>query len=312
MRAYSNDLRERVVAAVERGEHSLRELARLFGVSLSFIVRLLQRQRQAGAVEPRPHAGGRAPIFADADLARLRRLVRERPDATLAELREALGVPCSLATVFRALRRQRLTRKRKTRRAQEQDSPQVQARRAAFEANLAGVDPERLVFVDETGANTAMARLYGRAPAGERAPGAAPGSWRNVTLVAALRRSGVVAPLAFEGATDRQAFRAYVEKALVPELRPGDVVVWDNLRVHKDAEAVRAVEAAGARVEPLPPYSPDKSPIEEMFSKAKEYLRSVAARTTETVIAAMGAALDLVTADDICGWFHHRASYAFQ
>jgi len=312
MRAYSNDLRERIVTAVGRGEHSLRELAQLFGVSLSFIVRLLQRQRQTGAVQPRPHAGGHTPTLTDADHARLRQFVREQPDATLAELRDKLGASWSLTTIFRALRRQRLTRKKKTKRAQEQDAPEVQAQRVAFEEKMAAVGPEHLVFVDEMGAHTAMMRTYGRAPAGERVRGSAPGSWKNVTLIVGLRCSGVVAPLAFEGATDRMAFQTYVEEVLVPALHPGDVVVWDNLQVHKDAEAIRAIESVGATVEPLPVYSPDETPIEEMFSKAKEYLRSVAARTTETVIAAMGVALELVTTSDILGWFHDRASYAMQ
>jgi transposase len=101
-----------------------------------------------------------------------------------------------------------------------------------------------------------------------------------------------------------------VQEVLVPQLHAGDVVVWDNLKPHKDAEAIQAIQAAGASVVPLPPYSPDKTPIEEMFSKAKGYIRSVAARTTETVITAMGAALDLITPTDICGWFQDRAAYA--
>lgn len=310
MRAYSNDLRERIVTALERGDHSLRELAHLFCVSLSFLVRLLQRHRKTGAVQPRPHAGGPTPKLSDADYARLRQLVQEQPDATLAELRAALGISCSLTTVFRALRKLRLPRKKKTKHAQEQDTPEVQAQRVAFEAKLAKVDPERLVFVDEMGANTTMTRTYGRAPAGERVPASVPGSWQNGTLIVGLRCAGVVAPLAFEGATDQLAFQTYVQEVLVPTLHPGDVVVWDNLQVHKDAAAIRAIEDAGATVEPLPPYSPDETPIEEMFSKVKEYLRSVAARTTETVIAAMGAALERVTTSDILGWFHDRASYA--
>jgi transposase len=240
----------------------------------------------------------------------LRQLLRKQPDATLAELRVRLGIACSLTTIFRALRKLRITRKKKTRRAQEQDSPEVQAQRAAFEEGMASVDPAHLVFVDEMGATTAMTRTHGRAPAGERVYGSAPGSWQNVTLIVGLRSSGVVAPLAFPGAVDQGAFQTYVTEVLVPTLRPGDVVVWDNLQVHKDQEALRAIEAVGATVEPLPVYSPDETPIEELFSKTKAYLRSVAARTTEAVITAMGAALDRVTSSDTRGWFHDRAAYA--
>src|SRR5207248_1969343 len=135
------------------------------------------------------------------------------------------------------------------------------------------------VFVDEMGATTGMTRTYGRSPAGTRVEASAPGSGQNVTLIAAVRPSEVGATLAFQGATEQHAFRTYVNEVLVPEIRPGDVVVWDHLSVHEDAEVVAALEAAGARVEPLPPYSPNLSPIEEMFSKVKELLRSLAART---------------------------------
>lgn len=310
MRAYSTDLRQRLLAAVQRGGYSLRQLAHLFSVSLSCLGRLLQRQRRTGSVQPAPHAGGPPPKLDSAAHARLRALVRAQPDATLAELRERLGVSCSLMTIARALKRHRITRKKKTKHADERDSPEVQAQRAAFDQRLATVDPGHLVFVDEMGASTALLRTYGRAPAGARVHAAAPGQWTNVTLIVGLRQAGVAAPFAFAGAADQQAFRTYGCQVLVPELHPGDVVVWDNLQPHKDAAVIQAIRAAGATVEPLPPYSPDKTPIEEMFSKAKTYLRSVAARTTDTVIAAMGKALDLVTPMDIGGWFHDRATYA--
>jgi transposase len=310
MRAYSNDLRERIVAAVERGEHSIRQIAHLFSVSLSFVVRLLQRQRQSGSVQPRPHAGGPTPVLDDAAQARLLELVRKQPDATLAELRDRLGIDCSLMTIARVLQRHQITRKKKTVHAEERDSPKVRAKRAAFKKKMAAVDPEHLVFVDEAGATTSMTRTYGRAPAGERVSASAPGQWRNVTLIAGLRSSRWVAPFAFPGATDQAAFRTYVHQVLVPTLERGDVVVWDNLQPHKDADVIRAIESVGAKVEPLPPYSPDLTPIEEMFSKTKEYLRSVGARTINKVIVAMGAALERVTPSDILGWFQDRCAYA--
>jgi len=310
MRAYSNDLRERIAAAVERGDYSLRRLASLFSVSLSFLVRLLQRKRATGSVLPQPHGGGPTPKLDATAHTRLRALLRDQPDATLAELRDRLGVSCSLMTIARALKRHRITRKKKTTHADERDSPAVQAKRAAFDERMATVDPAHLVYVDEMGANTAMARTHGRAPAGVRVEAAAPGQWENVTLIAGMRQAGVVSSLAFAGATDQAAVQTYAREVLAPQLQPGDVVVWDNLKPHKDAEAIQAIEAVGATVEPLPPYSPDKTPIEEMFSKVKGYIRSVAARTTEMVIAAMGAALDLITPTDICGWFQDRAAYA--
>lgn len=311
MRAYSTDLRERILSAVERGKGSLRELADLFSVSLSSIVRLRRRYRATGSVLPKPHAGGPSSLLDAGACQRLRDLVGKQPDATLAELQARLGIPCSLSTLCRTLQRLGLSRKKKTLHADEQDTDPVQAQRADFEARLAAVDPKDLVFVDEMGATTAMTRTYGRAPLGERVVGSAPGQWENVTFIAGLRKWGVVAPFAFEGATDQEAFQTYVDKVLVPVLQPGDVVVMDNLKVHKHSAVVAAIESVGARVEPLPPYSPDETPIEEFFSKAKTYLRKVAARTKDTVIQALGEVLSLVTSNDCLGWFLNRAAYAF-
>lgn len=310
MRPLSNDLRERIVAAVLAGECSLRELAKLFFVNLSTIVRLLQRYRQSGSVQPKPHAGGPTrKLDANAET-RLLELVQEQPDATLAELRDRLGVSCSIMTIFRALERNKISRKKKTYHASERDSPRVQAQRQEFCAKLASVDIERLVFIDEAGATTAMSRTYGRAPMGERVQASAPGGWSNVTLISGLRTSGVVAPQALPGSTDGNVFETYVEQALVPELHEGDVVVWDNLSSHKSAAAAAAIEAVGACVVPLPVYSPDLTPIEEMFSKVKAGLRTIAARTVDAVIDAMGEVLNTVKTTDIRGWFHDRCSYA--
>jgi transposase len=310
MRPYSLDLRERIVAAIERGEHSLRQIAHLFSVNLSFIVRLLQRRRATGSLQPKPHAGGPRPKLDAAAVRRLLALVRQQPDATLRELRDRLSLPCHISTIARVLRRHGITRKKKTLHAQERERPDVQAHRRAFTAQLATEGPGHLVFVDEFGATTAMTRLYGRAPAGERIEATTPGAWKNVTLIVGLRPTEVVAPFVFEGATDGDAFRTYVQQVLVPSLQPGDVVVWDNLQPHKNAQAHQAVAAARARVEPLPVYSPDLTPIEELGSKVKAFLRSVGARTTRTVMAALGTALEQITPSDIKGWFQDRCAYA--
>ena len=186
----------------------------------------------------------------------------------------------------------------------------MQAQRQEFQTRMANVDAHDLVFVDESGANTAMTRTCGRAPRGERVMAAAPGAWDNVTLISGMRLSGVVAPFALAGAVDGTVFQTYVEQALVPQLVPGDIVVWDNLRVHHNPAVRAAVEAAGARLEPLPVWSPDLTPIEEMYAKTKDYLRAVGARSTDAVINAMGEALDRVTQSDIRGWFHDRCAYA--
>lgn len=308
----SVDLRERIVVAVAAGEQSLQELAEFFAVAASTIVRLLQTYRRTGSVQPKAHGGGMPPKLDAKASARLLELVQQQPDATLAELRERSGLACSLMTIWRALRRQGISRKKKTRHATEQDTPRVQAQRQAFCAKMAKVESQHLIFVDETGATTAMSRDYGRAPIGERVVATVPGAWKNVTLIAGLRRSGVVATLAFPGATDQLALETFVEKVLVPELGQGDVVVWDNLSAHKSPAAIAAIEAAGACVAPLPVYSPDLSPIEEMYAKVKQGLRTIAARSVEGVMDAMGPVLNTITQHDILGWFHDRCAYAKQ
>ena len=312
MTPYSQDLRKRVLDTVQRGDGSLRQIARRFLVSISFVTRLLRLHRSTGSVLPRPHGGGPPAALGPEDLERLRELVRQQPDATLEDLRQRLGASCSTMTLSRALRTLGLPRKKKVPRAQDQGSPEVQEKRRDFCAEMAGIDPRRLVFVDECGANTAMTRTYGRAPVGQRVYTDTPGHWDSITLTCGLRLSGVTAALAFPGATHTDWFENSVADVLVPELQPGDVVVWDNPKPHLSDEAVEAVEEAGARVVPLPPYSPDLTPIEEMFSKVKNAMRSAAARTTETVYAAFGSALHDVTIEDIAGWFQDRAAYAMQ
>ena len=312
MTPYSQELRQRVLDTIRRGDGSVRQIASRFLVSVSFVTRLLQLHRTTGSVEPRPHGGGNPAVLGPEDLERLRELIRQQPDATLEECRQRLGASCSTMTISRALRELGLPRKKEVPRAADQDRPDVQEKRQGFCEELAGVDPRRLVFVDECGADTAMTRTHGRAPVGQRVYTNTPGRWESITLTCGLRLSGVTAALAFPGATNTGVFETYVEEVLVPELKPGDVVIWDNLKPHESEEAIEAVEAAGARVVPLPPWSPDLTPIEEMVSKVKGSLRSTAARTKETVYAAFGSALHDVTLDDIAGWFQDRAAYAMQ
>lgn len=162
------------------------------------------------------------------------------------------------------------------------------------------------MFVDESGTNLAMTPRYGRAPRGERVVGRAPRNHGpNTTLIAALQLEGITAAMTVEGAMDRPAFEVFVERILVPSLRPGQVVVWDNLSVHKSADAQRWIEARGCQLLWLPPYSPDLTPIEQAFSKTKTALRRAEARTRDALDAAITAALVTITAEDAQGWFAH-------
>ena len=166
--------------------------------------------------------------------------------------------------------------------AAEPQRPDVLSCREAWFDAHPDLDPEKLIFIDETAASTKMARLRGRSPRGERCRAAVPhGHWKATTFTAGLRLGGMAAPMLLDGPMNGDAFRAYAEQVLAPELRPGDVVVMDNLPSHKVGGIREAIEAAGARLLFLPPYSPDFNPNEMAFSKLKALLRKAAARTID-------------------------------
>jgi transposase len=168
------------------------------------------------------------------------------------------------------------------------------------------LDADRLLSVDECGTHTSMTRTRARAPKGKRAYGRVPRNrGKNMTLIASMSLSGMGQAMAFEGAPDKVVFEAYVERFLAPALRPGQVVVLDNLSAHKGQRVRDLVEARGASLLFLPAYSPDFSPIEEAFSKIKALLKKAAARTREALAEAIGEALEAVAPEDAKGWFVH-------
>lgn len=178
---------------------------------------------------------------------------------------------------------------------------------------MSTLDPERLVFIDETWAKTNMSRTHGYAPRGERLVDAVPhGHWQTTTFVGALRIDGFIAPMVVDGAINGELFQAYVNQILVPELRPGDVVVMDNLSSHMVAGVRRAIEGAGCRLLYLPPYSPDFNPIENAFSKLKRLLRSAAERTVERLWQSIGRLLDRFSTDECRNYFRHCGYTATQ
>ena len=158
--------------------------------------------------------------------------------------------------------------------------------------------------MDESGAKTNLTRLCGRAPKGERVHASAPGgNWHTTTMISSIRLDGSTACMALEGTTDTESFRAYVSAVLVPALRPGDIVVMDNLSPHKSDPTLALITNAGAQAIFLPAYSPDFNPIEKMWSKVKNLLRGAEARTPDNLITAIGQALAKVTPQDALGWF---------
>src|SRR3954467_15291418 len=312
MQPLSNYLRKRILEAVDNKEGSRRKLAARFKVNTSTITKLLRLRRETGSFEPRPHGGGVEPTLDHEALERLGKLVKQTPGATLEALRREMGITGSRMIIGRGLQKLGLPLKKKSRHASERDTPEGQEERREFAEDVEPIEPRRLVFVDQTGVTAAMTPAYGRAPKGERVESSAPASWESVTVIAALAADGVRAPLAIEGAVNAPTVLAYVEQVLVPALRRGDVVVFDNLSSHLSPDVAAAIERAGASVLPLPPYSPDFSPIEEMFSKLKGFLRRIGARAKEHLYDAIGDGLREVTPRDILGWFRHTGMCVMQ
>lgn len=258
---------------------------------------------------PKPHGGGNPAKINAERLAVVEQLQKQSPDALLEELCEQLwqkeGVRVSPTTISRALQKLKWSRK-KTFHADEQERPVVQQERTEYRQKVADVDPEQLIFIDEMGSNLALARLYARAPQGQRAYASKPlNRGVNVTTIGALGLGEIKAVMTVEGGVDGEVFRIYVEQVLVPQLEPGQVVVMDNLKAHKVQGIEEAIEKVGARVVYLSPYSPDFSPIELCWAKLKAFLRAKAARTREALDQAITETLQTITAQDALGWFAH-------
>lgn len=190
--------------------------------------------------------------------------------------------------------------------ATERERPDVARRREEWTLTQAGLDPDKLVFLDETWAKTNMTRPRGRAPIGERISMSVPhGHWKTTTFLAALRTTGLTAPLVVDGAINGDVFLAWTTQHLVPTLGQGDIVIMDNLSAHKVAGVREAIESVGARVLYLPPYSPDLNPIENAFSKFKWGLKSAEDRTVAGLWKRCGDLLDTFTPTECRNYFHH-------
>jgi transposase len=303
-KAYSGDLRERVIEAVEMGA-TRREAADRFEISASSSIKWLQRWHESGSAAPKPRGGSVSPLeeFAAEILA----LIAEQPDLTLVETVGELRrrrIRTSRSSLWRFLDRHGITLKKSLQAAERQRADVARARRRWIREQ-GMLDPARLVFIDETAVSTNMVRLRGRAPRGVRLVDHVPlGKWETITFVAALRHNKMVAPMVLEGAMTGEMFRAYVEQFLVPTLRRNDIVMMDNFAAHKVAGIREAIEKAGAAVRYLPKYSPDLNPIELPYSKFKTLLRKVRGlyRTIRSFVPQLGA-------QECANYFRH-AGYA--
>jgi len=302
---YSMDLRQRAVTAVLKEGLSRHESAVRFGVAPSTVINWVRRFREAGSVAPSRMGGRKPKAIAGEYAAFLARRVRDGAftlRGLVAELAER-GLKVDYRSVWNSFT-PRSSASKKTVVASERDRPDVARRRAQWTKRQSGIDPKRLVFIDETWTKTNMEPLRGWAPKGERLVAKVPHRhWQTMTFVASLRHDRIEAPWLIDGPIDGQGFRTYVEKALAPTLKPGDVVIMDNLGSHKGEAVRQAIRSAGAKLFFLPKYSPDLNPIEQVFAKLKHLLRKAAARTLETVVAAVGELLNAYTAKECANYF---------
>ena len=314
MKPYSRDFRREILETKQKTQDSNQQIAVRFQVSYSFVRRLLKRYESTGSVEPNPHGGGKALKLNSQQIDVVTQLVEEDNDATLQQLcdrtEEKTGLKVSVPTMCRLLQRLELTRKKKTLHASEADTLRVQKLRAQYWTILGEVKLNDLVFIDETGVNLAMTRGYARAKKGKRAYSKCPyNRGKNITMIGAIARSGLLASLTFEGWTNKESFLTYVKEVLVPPPWSGACVVMDNLPAHKATEVQKAIESVGARVVFLSPYFPDFNPIENCWSKLKEFLRTREARTYQELDRAITEAINSVTEKDIVGWFTYCCYY---
>ena len=316
-KALSLDLRVRVLKAVADGA-SHREAAARFGFSAASVSRWRALERRHGDPRPGPLGGDRRSARVEAQSGLIKALLEATADIAVEELRAALaerGHTFGYGTLQRFFRRramirhrsedhgERITRKkdgarRRAGAARRPEAPAGLVRRPARSRSRA----PRLI--DETWAKTNMARSHGRCRRGERLRMAVPhGHWKTTTFVAGLTRQGIVAPFVIGGPINRDAFETYVARVLVPKLRPGDIVVMDNLSSHKGPRVRALIEAAGAELRFLPPYSPDFNPIENAFAKLKALLRKAAERTVEGLWATLGRIADTFTPAECANCF---------
>jgi transposase len=177
-------------------------------------------------------------------------------------------------------------------------------KRSAFRERIGGVDPQRLLFVDESSTNIAMVPRYARAPRGRRAFGKAPRNWgKNVTLISSISTEGMGPSMSIQGSSDTESFGLYIREVLAPSLRSGQIVLMDNLSVHKAGWVRGLIEERGCQLWLLPSYSPDMNPIEEAFSKVKNLIRKAKARTLEALFAVTGRALEAISKEDARSFF---------
>jgi transposase len=306
---YSIDLREKIVEAYENKEGSMRKLAKRFKVSKNCVAELLKRVKQTGQVAPKPHGGGRSPAVQAIGKTFLKELIKNQPDLILDEILDEYNEyfeQVSRSTIDRTLTQLKLTRKKKSLFDPRKNTPQNKQKRKYYQINIAPFEAKDLIFIDETGSVRNMTRRYARSPKNQRAyceNSLTKGT--RVSTIGALGMKGLLTAFCYKGTFNGFLFGFFVKEYLVPVLTRSNVVILDNAKSHYDEDAIAMIEATGAGVVFLPPYSPELNPIENIWSKVKNYIKKNVISTTEELYQVIAEALETITSVDAQNCFRH-------
>lgn len=305
MKSYSDDLRVRVIGAINDGA-KVDAVAKQFAVSPSWIYKILDRYNTTGKYSALKSPGAPRKLKKE-DMKKLVALIKKYPDATLKELIERGKFKITESGLHRILRRDlNITFKKKTFYPAGQKKREVKRARGVWKAVCSKWDAWRLVFLDESGINKAMTRLYGRGEVGERVRDYIPDCrWEAKSILSSIRLNGQIESFVYDGALTGELFKAWVKEGLCPTLKKGDIVIMDNLSSHKVAGIEEMIKSVGAHVKYLPPYSPDMNPVELMWAKIKTILKEMRGRMEDELMQAIKEALEEVSQEDIAAWFRH-------
>ena len=300
---YSMDIRTRVIKKHQEGK-TVKEITNELAVKATFVYDTLSLYKATGSVEPKPASGGRKAYLDNEKQQQIAALIQETPDLTLQEIKDELSLEISISVLCDTINKKLNLNHKKTLFDTGQNDAEVQGAREQWTNDQKEMDTSSIVFLDETGINIGMTRLYGRAFGEERFIDYVPDvRFDRISLLSSIRLDGTLVPLTYKGTLDGKLFLAYVIQLLVPTLKEGDIVIMDNASPHKVKGVVEAIEAAGAFVIYQPTYSPDFNPAENMWSKIKAALRKAKTRTIDALYEALRDALNSISISDIKGWF---------
>ena len=301
----TNDERKRFVATYERGGKA-KILAEAYNVSERIVFRLVAQKNNTGSVELQTYKRGRKSKISENDLQKITETIIEESDITLQEIIDKLNLCCTVPSICRIIRNKLGFTRKKSLYAAERDKPEVKAKRAEWIKMMQYFNPAQLVFIDETGVNIDMTKLYGRSIGNTRIKDSAPiNTPKRTGIVRAMRLDGTIRYRSFEESITGKRFLTFLKQTLLPILRKGDIVVMDNLSIHKVKGIQELILSANALPLYLLPYSPDLNPIEKLWSKMKTFFRKWKIRDVKLLRNAIKAAVFRILISDCRGWFKH-------